>query len=252
MSKPARSLDDLPLAAYGGTGMEEPQPDLADAEPDADATAAPGAAMASALTPAPAAEGPDDVAPASERDAGRPGTPIARVIHLFRTSRAAAGAGFVIVIVAGLLVLSGGGSSPGATAATPTKGPTPGPTITPPSGEVSITLSGPVAGTFALTGLAGGQHVDASTVDLAWSDAQQTTMSIAGPVDRGTRTTDERLVLTIGALVNGQTVTFRSAAGECTIGMAAVAGKVQGSFSCRKLRSADGKITVEASGTYRS
>lgn len=115
-----------------------------------------------------------------------------------------------------------------------------------------MTLSGAVDGTFPLTGLAGGQRVDASSVALGWGDTLQTTLSIAGPLDRGTRTTDERLVLTIGALVNGQPATFTSAAGECTIGMAQVGTKVQGSFTCHKLKSGDGKLTIEASGNYRT
>lgn len=252
MAKPQRSLDDLPLAAYGGTGMEEAEPIEALVEPAAEVTVVPGPAMTSPLSPAADVTATGDGRGAPAPGATSAGTPVARLINLLRTSRVAAGAGFLVVIVVGLLLLSGGGASPGATAATPTKGPTPGPTIVPPSGEVSMTLTGPVAGTFALTGRAGGQRVDASTVDLGWGDAQQTTLSIAGPVDRGTRTTDERLVLTIGVLVNGQPVTFTSAAGECTIGMASMAGKVQGSFSCRKLRSADGKLTIEASGNYRS
>ena len=47
-------------------------------------------------------------------------------------------------------------------------------------------------------------------------------------------------------------VTFTSMAGECTVGMASVGTKVQGSFTCHKLKSADGKLTIEASGNYRT
>jgi hypothetical protein len=252
MAKTPRSLDDLPLAAYGGTGMDEPEPAPAEADPAMAADSAEpdaGAAVGSRFV---RADAPGEDPPAAQAGAAQAESPIARVVKLFRTSRVAAGAGFAVVIVVGLLLLSGGGASPGATAATPTQGPTPGATIALPSGEVSLTLTGPVAGTFALTGRAGGQHVDASTVDLGWVDAQQTTLTITGPVDRGTRTTDERLVLTISILVDGLPVAFTSDGGECTVGMASVAGKVQGSFSCRKLKSADGKLTIEASGTYRS
>jgi hypothetical protein len=177
---------------------------------------------------------------------------MAKVVRLFRTSRLAAGAGFAVVVVVGLILLSGGGASPAATAATPTKGPVVAPTITPPSGEASLTLAGAVEGTFPVTGLAGGQRVDATSVALGWGDALQTTLAIAGPLDRGTRTTDGRLVLTIGVLVSGQPVTFTSTAGECTIGMAQVGLKVQGSFTCHKLKSSDGKLSIEASGTYRT
>jgi hypothetical protein len=260
MPKQDRSLDDLPLAAYGGSGMEEDAP-----EADADASVQPAAGSAPRVTPVVASgagggltlgtapsPGPANALPVPEGEPSHGPSTLSRVGHLFRTSRVAAGAGFVVVIVVGLVLLSSGGASPGATAATPTKGPTAAPTISPPSGDASVVLSGALTGTFPMTGAAGGQHVDATTVTLGWADAQQTTLSIAGPLDRGTRTTDERLVLVIGALVNGQPVTFTSTAGECTIGMASVAGMVQGSFTCHRLKSADGKLTIEATGNYRT
>lgn len=270
---PARTLDDMPLAAYGGTGMEDdgvaepadaapgdtPTPDAETRDPAGVDAASPG--VAKRTRPANVSRGP--VMTRAEAQPPTPGaestaTPSApsslpsRVIHLLRTSRLAAGAGFAVVILIGLVLLSSGGASPAATAATPTKGPTAAPTIVPPSGDASLTVSGAVTGSFTLTGLAGGQRVDATTVNLGWGDAVQATMSIAGPLDRGTRTTDERLVLTIGVLVAGQPVTFTSTAGECTIGMAQVGTKVQGSFTCHKLKGPDGKLMIEASGTYRS
>jgi len=255
---PQRTLDDMPLAAYGGTGMEDEGNAARDAAPPADAPAPPHAGAAAG--PAPDAAGPRFVAVPAGGDElsapaeapSDPASPIARLVRLFRTSRVAAGAGFAVVIVVGLLLLSGGGSSPAATAATPSRGPTAAPVVVAPSGEAAMTLSGAVEGTFAVTGLAGGQRVDAARVALGWGDALQTTLSIAGPLDRGTRTTDERLVLTIGVLVNGQPVTFTSTAGECTIGMAQVATRVQGSFTCRKLKSQDGKLTIGATGSYSS
>ena len=85
-----------------------------------------------------------------------------------------------------------------------------------------------------------------------WTDPLQNVLTLAGPVDRGTRTTDAGLVLTWALMVDGKLVTFTSTAGECTIGMAVNPKSVSGSFSCRKLKSADGKLTVEASGTYRT
>jgi hypothetical protein len=252
----------MPLAAYGGSGMEE-QPESQPATPDPAHPAA-GAALAAASAPATVgARAPAGAAAVTEQptagdlpvpddEPSRGPSPFARVVHLFRTSRLAAAAGFAVVIVIGLVLLSGGGASPAATAATPTKGPTPAPTIAPPSGEASVVISGAVKGTFPLTGLAGGQHVDATTVALGWGDAQQTTVAIAGPLDRGTRTTDEHLVLTITLLVNGTPATFTSNAGPCTVGMAAVGTNVQGSFTCHGLKSADGKLTIEASGSYHS
>ena len=269
MPTPPKSLDDMPLAAYGGSGMQDetdanPQADASGAaatEPaqpaDASGAVASGAAAsgAAAMSPSASSAAPPTSAndlPVPEDEQPRGPSPLERAIHLFRTSRVAAGAGFAVVIVVGLVLLSGGGASPAATAATPTKGPTPVPTVVPPSGDASLVLSGAATGTFPLSGLAGGQQVDATTVVLGWGDAQQTTLSIAGPFDRGTRTTDERLVLTLGVLVKGVPVTFTSNAGQCTVGMAQVSGKLQGSFACHKLKSADGKLTIEASGSYRT
>jgi hypothetical protein len=248
MPTPKKSLDDLPLAAYGGTGMEE-GPETA--EPDMPAASGPlgGVESVDAAAAAIADESATrDAAPGSPPAAGLP----ARLVTLLRTSRIAQGGAFVVVILVGLILLSGSTASPNATAATPTQRPTVGPTIVPPSGDASLVLSGGVTGTFALTGLAGGQHVTSTAVDAGWGDALQTTLTIAGPADRGTRTTDERLVLTIVVPVADVPVTFTSAAGECTIGMAPVGTAVQGSFTCHKLKSADGKLTIEASGTYRT
>jgi hypothetical protein len=249
----------MPLAAYGGsvgadgTDMErdgQPQPATTAPEPAEPAQPIPPV-VAHRTVPAAVPSPADDLpVPEDERPDGP--DPLARILTTFRTSRVAAGAGFVVVIVVGLILLSGGGASPTATASSPTQGPSAVPTITPPSGDVSMTLSGVATGTFALGGLAGGQQVRGGSVALAWGDAQQTTLSIAGPLDRGTRTTDEHLVLTITAAVAGQPVTFTSRAGECTIGMAEVGTTVQGSFTCRKLKGPDGKATIEASGTYHS
>ena len=75
-----------------------------------------------------------------------------------------------------------------------------------------------------------GRHVDGQTITAAWADSLQTVLSLSGPIDRGTRTTDARLTLGITVILDGQSVTFTSVAGECTIGMANVAGKVSGSF----------------------
>ena len=251
---PQRTLDDMPLAAYGGTGMEAedvPEPvETAGGQPAL--VAAPAATAASSIDTPPEISTPDGPTPEGEPGPSAIAVLGRRAVHLFRTSRVAAGAGFAVVIIVGLVLLSGGGASPAATAATPSKGPSAAPTAVPPSGDASLTVTGPGAGTFALTGLPGGQHVDATTVALGWGDALQTTLSIAGPVDRGTRTTDEHLVLTIGILVNGQPVTFTSTHGECTIGMAQVGLKVQGSFTCHKLRAPDGKVTIDANGTYHS
>jgi hypothetical protein len=203
------------------------------------AIAAPGAAAVADL-------------PVPEDEPSHGPSPVARLVRVFRTSRVAAGAGFAVVIIVGLVLLSSGGASPAATATTPSKAPSAAPTIAPPSGDATLTVSGVAAGSFTLTGLAGGQQVTGTSVSLGWGDGQQTTLSIAGPLDRGTRATDAGLVLTIGVLVNGQPVTFTSKAGECTIGMAELGTQVQGSFTCHKLKGPEGKATIEANGTYHS
>jgi hypothetical protein len=246
MPSPRKSLDDLPLAAYGGTGMEEEEP--APAAPGEPPAPGPLDGLASTSDVAEGAEAGADAGEPSPSPAPLP----SRLITLVRTSRVAQGAVFIGIILVGLMLLSGGTASPGATAATPSRPPSAAPTIPPPSGEASLMLSGGATGTFALTGRAGGQRVNATTVDAGWVDALQTTLTITGPVDRGTRTTDERLVLTIVVAVADTPVTFTSVAGECTIGMAPVGTAVQGSFTCKKLKSADGKLTIEASGTYRT
>jgi hypothetical protein len=251
----------MPLAAYGGSGAEdEGQPELVDAAPVTSMPTPPTiphgsspttpAASAAPTPPLPAAPGSNFPVPDDE-PTNEP-TLLTRVVHLLRTSRVAAGAGFAVVIVVGLVVLSSGGASPSATAATPTKGPTAAATIPAPSGDASMIVSGSVTGSFPLTGLAGGQHVDATTVALGWGDAAQNTVTITGPLDRGTRATDAHLVLTISLVVNGAAATFTSDAGQCAVGMAQVGTKVQGSFNCHKLKSADGKLTIDASGSYRS
>jgi hypothetical protein len=250
----------MPLAAYGGPGVQEgttaATPAAASAGSASTADATPLADPAAVATPdtAPFTPSADELPVPDDEPSRGPGpmARVARVVRLFRTSRPAAGAGFAALIVVGFVILSSGGGSPAVTAATPTKAPAPVQTIRPPSGDASMTLAGAVKGTFSLTGMAGGQHVDSASVTLAWGDATQTTLTIAGPRDRGTRVTDEHLVLTIGAVIAGQPVSFTSTAGECTIGMAEVGTKTQGSFTCHKLKAPDGKLTIEASGTYRS
>jgi len=249
MPSPKKSLDDLPLAAYGGTGMEADESEATVDAPETEVAPSPGPFEAAQATGAATADA--EAPAAAEAGADKRGL-AARLVTLVRTSRVAQGGLFVVVILAGLILLSGSTASPSATAATPSQQPTGAPTIAPPSGDASLLLSGGVEGSFALAGLPGGQRVTATTVQGGWGDALQTTLTISGPMDRGTRTTDERLVLTIVVLVADVPVTFTSVAGECTIGMAPVGTAVQGSFTCHKLKSADGKLTIEASGTYRT
>ncbi|HXG26747.1 MAG TPA: hypothetical protein VNL94_07850, partial [Candidatus Binatia bacterium] len=76
--------------------------------------------------------------------------------------------------------------------------------------------------------------------------------ALTGPASSGTRTTDSTFSLTWTVMVDGTPVTFTSSDGECTIGMAVQPKAVTGSFVCKKLKSADGKITIDVRGTYRT
>ena len=71
-------------------------------------------------------------------------------------------------------------------------------------------------------------------------------------MQRGTRTTDAGFTLSLSVLVGGKPVTFLSKAGECTVGMAVTGATVSGTYTCPKLKSADGKLTVRATGSYRT
>jgi hypothetical protein len=53
-------------------------------------------------------------------------------------------------------------------------------------------------------------------------------------------------------MVDEKPVTFTSTDGECTLGMGIVGTRVQGTFSCKKLKSDDGEYVVGATGTYRT
>ena len=245
----------MPLAAYGGSGMEE---EAVPAEAAATVTAAAAepeppvgetAHGAGPFAPAPVT---DDDAPAPKASGPGLANLLGRVATTLRTSRVAAGALFVVVIVVGVILLSAGKPVPGSAAVSPT--PTAGAVVTavPPSGDATLEITGANAATYVLTGLPGGQHVDAKAVNAAWAAPTEAGLTIAGPVDRGTRLTDANLVLTITIVIADQPVTFTSVAGECTIGMAQTPKGVSGSFTCHKLKSPDRKITIEATGTYRT
>jgi hypothetical protein len=258
MTVSGRSMDDQPLAAYSRRGKVEPKDDepveqLHASMPWHAADEASGAAPAALaigtldqpMVPSEAAAGGDAVIRLPKPALG-PARDFVRA-----NPRLVAGAGFVAVILFGLVLLSSGSGLPGAAgiAATPSA-PAAAPVVVEP-GSATLVLTGSVKATYTLTGNAG-QPVAGNAVTGTWTDPLQNLLKLAGPVDRGTRTTDADLVLTWSLTVGGKLVTFTSSAGECTIGMAVNPTSVSGSFSCRKLKSADGKLTVEASGTYRT
>jgi hypothetical protein len=256
-----RSPDDLPLAAYGGSGMElssedESRIELAGtAAPDAPGdTDAPGAAT---LPPGPF-EPPSSLDLADEPGES-PGMPLAvalaglakQVLTLLRTSRMAAGAAFAAVILVGLLLLAGGGPKPGAAGVQASPSPAVAVTNTQAPGDATLVLTGKLHQTLAFGGMAGA-GAPGSPIAATWTDTAQQTLGLEGVPDRGTRYTDKTLVLRFTIMVKQKPVTFTSDAGECTIGMAVNPTNVFGTFSCKQLKSDDGKLVVGATGTYRT
>jgi hypothetical protein len=256
MPTPGRSADDLPLAAYS-TGVDpETEPAAMAGAPAAPAAVAqasagagvtaPGVLHLDGLDPAAALPVPED----------EPKPPVPNVLvtraraFAARNPRLVAGSAFVVAIVVGLSMLLGG-KGPIAAGASASPSIPPIVVVAAEPGSATLVLTGSVKATFTMTGTAA-QPVAGNLVGAAWGDPLQNVLTLQGKVDRGTRTTDAALVLTWGLMVEGKLVTFTSKAGECTIGMASNPKAVSGSFACRKLKSDDGKLTVEASGTYRT
>lgn len=251
MASKGRSLDDLPLAAYSTGMLPDAALEAADdvVEPAAEAAAGhPAVAATSAPTP-----GGADELPADPYAFGPPPevTPLARARELASRNPRVAAAACVALIVVGVLMLGSGGPAPSASGATASSSAPASVTVAAGPGVATLVLTGAIQATYSLTGDAGGAPAS-STVTETWTDTLQTALTIDGPVDRGTRTTDARLVLSWVVDVEGTLVTFTSKAGECTVGMASQPKGVSGSFTCKKLKSDDGTLTVGASGTYRT
>jgi hypothetical protein len=263
MATHGRSIDDLPLAAYS-TGLE-PE-DLRD-EPADDSRQMPAPEYAQEPDPRPggtafamlkadphelSADPEGIAAPARPASASPRRSPASALVGLARRNpRLAAGAGFVAVILVGLLLLSAGGQTPASLAATASPTAPAVPVVLPPTGDASLVLTGAVQGTYAFTGGAL-DAAKASAFTATWTTATQDTLALEASVDRGTRTTGAGLVLRLSVVVQGVAVTFTSKAGECTVGMAVQPTTVSGSFTCKKLKSDDGTLTIGASGTYRT
>ena len=156
------------------------------------------------------------------------------------------------MILVGLVLLSGGGPGPSAAGALASPTFPPIAVVAAPTGDATLVLTGPIQGTFTLAGGAS-DAAKAHAFTASWKDAASNTVSLDATVDRGTRTTDATLVLRLSLVAADGTVrTFTSKAGECTIGMGVLPTAVSGSFTCKSLRSDDGKVTIGASGTYRT
>ena len=252
-----RSVDDLPLAAYGGSGMEltaedEARLDTAPQPESEPGTIDPASPHAGELTHASDVELKLDGEPGKPRNVPLELAGLAtRGATLLRTSRLAAGAAFGGVIVVGLLLLAGGAPKPGAAgaAASPSTGPVAAATREP--GNATLVLTGEIKQTLTFTGSADA-GAPGEPIAVTWSDPTANTLGLVGPVDRGTRSTAETLVLQWTVVVKEKPITFTSDNGECTIGMGMQSTRVQGTFTCKQLESDDGKYVVGATGTYRT
>lgn len=267
MTIQGRSLDDLPLAAYS-TGAE-PDPRQEPSEVAAPPLMPPlgGAAPvdAAAMAALPLADGePDHSGTAGHvRIAvGRPlpGLPavpewLANPRQHLRDPRlllaGLIGVGLVLLVLS--LFLGGGGPTGlGAANASPSA-PVAVATAPPPAGNASVEITtAKLAGTHDLTGATGSGPAVASQLDATWASATGAALGLRGAASPGTRTTDATFVLTWTLLIDEKPVTFTSDAGECTVGMAVQPKSVTGSFVCKKLKSDNGKLTVDARGTYRT
>jgi hypothetical protein len=156
----------------------------------------------------------------------------------------------VVLLAVSLLTGGGGLGNPAAADASPTAPVEFTPTIQ--VGNASVVVTGKLAATYELTGTAGSGPAQAAHVAASWADASGATLGLSGPASAGTRTTAPDFVLRWTVLVSGAPVTFTSENGECTVGMAVQPKTVTGSFVCKKLKSPDGKLVVDAKGTYRT
>lgn len=159
--------------------------------------------------------------------------------------------GVGVVLLVGSLLFGGSGLGGPATADASATAPTVfTPTVEP--GNASVVVTGKVAATYELTGATGSGPAQAAHLDATWADTAGAQLGLAGPASAGTRQTAPDFVLSWTVLVSGAPVTFTSDDGECTVGMAVQPKTVTGSFVCKKVKSADGKLVVDAKGTYRT
>jgi hypothetical protein len=255
MPSQGRSADDLPLAAYT-TGVDpESEPDLDPPAATTPASAAPaGRTIDDDLPGDPfgqAAPPHDEVAAAAAqpafRDVLRNPRGNARDPRLLLSGVIAIG-----IVLLAVSLLGGGAATGQATALASPTAPTGPLTTAAPVGNASVQITGAVKGTFDLAGVTGTGHPSGAVMASSWGDPVGDALALGGPVSDGTRMTDTDFVLSWTVVVSGKPVTFTSSRGECVIGMAVKPATVSGSFTCHKVKSADGKLIVGATGTYRT
>lgn len=266
MSDQARSIDELPLAAYS-TGMVEDEPargrDAATADPaaaDTPMNASPATEPLAAPPPGPPSGVVVTVVPAGSARTPKTAasTPPRRPTLAFPTDLRATlreprtlAAGAVVLGVLILAVTLGGGLGSGAPVPSATASPAPT-LVAQPAGAATLTLSGGLTGTYSLAGSTGlGRPAD-NRLASTWTDVDGNTLALTGKASSGTRPTAPDFVLTWSVTVDGKPVTFTSNRGECVLGMAVKPRTVSGSITCTNLASDDGKLVVGIAGNYRT
>jgi hypothetical protein len=160
--------------------------------------------------------------------------------------------GIGVVLLVASVALGGPRAGAGAPVAAPSARPVAAATPHPGAGDATVEVRGKLAGEFALTGASGTGPATGGRVAVTWVDTTGSSLALAGPASSGTRTTDAVFSLTWTTVVDGAPIAFTSTTGECTVGMALQPGTVTGSFVCKKLKSSDGKLTIDVRGTYRT
>jgi hypothetical protein len=155
-----------------------------------------------------------------------------------------------------VLVAVAGCSSPGSPS---TAGSTPSstapvsePAMTHGSGEARATLvlTGDLDESYNFTEQSGNISPTSELIAAVWVDPDINTLTLTGDVIAGTSPTSARLIL--GWVIGPDSTTFASADGECQVTMEPTATALSGSFTCTGLSSADGALTVDATGTFSS
>jgi hypothetical protein len=151
----------------------------------------------------------------------------------------------------GSALWSGGPSSPGTVPPTGRVGRAASVT----AGRADATLSGDVdvARTYAHLSAPAIYVPDVGAVTLTWRTDLYESLSLAGTVAIGRRSTSGGLALQFTIQQGAQLIAFASDAGECSVRIDALdEATVRGSFECMRLASVDDERTVDASGSFEA